>query len=446
MSEKLPLQPYLKEFLAELPDSPRYWVAYSGGVDSHVLLHTFYLNKQHITAELNAIHVNHGISQYADSWQLHCQKICENYQIKYASFKIQQETPKKNIENWARQQRYTIFSDLMGQNDILFTAHHINDQAETFLLRLMRGSGCDGLSAIKKIKTYKTGWLIRPLLNYTKAEILAFAKKQSLKWIEDESNQDNKLDRNLIRQEIIPKLENRWPSAVKLISKASNHQSDAAEFIYEISQQDIKEITTTRSNIISINSLKKFSYVRQKNALRLWLKNEKIPAPNTDIINNIIKEIIHARHDSNPCLNWKGRQIRRYRENIYALSPFPPHDPSMQITWNIKKPITLPTGILTATKTNSGGIKMEAIKDHCLNIKFRQGGERMVLKGTSHRQQLKKMFQKKGIPPWYRYRIPLLYSEEKLIAVADMWIDTAFSENSAYPAWKITFKSNLEYI
>jgi tRNA(Ile)-lysidine synthase len=225
----------LLDYLQTLPETKHYWVGYSGGVDSHVLLHLLTSIRNKIHSTVTAVHINHGISKNSDIWSEYCKQVCDHFDVTFKHIKINADCPDgDSLENWARQQRYAAFAELVRQNDILLTAHNRDDQAETVLLQLLRGSGPRGLSAMPVVKQISKGLLARPLLNYSRKEILDYANNVDLKWIDDETNDDIKYDRNYLRQIVIPVLEERWPSFSQVVSRSARHQSEILQILDEI--------------------------------------------------------------------------------------------------------------------------------------------------------------------------------------------------------------------
>jgi tRNA(Ile)-lysidine synthase len=218
-------QTKVKDILSGYPDAETCWVAYSGGLDSLVLLHVLANIKNKIKPKLVAVHINHGISNDADLWVEHCQKKCSNYAIELQIFSIDLTNKSdKGTEAFAREKRYEALGNLMHSHDLLLTAHHMDDQLETILLQLLRGSGPDGLVGMPQAREFSKGILLRPLLGYSREEIHDYALSESLSWIEDESNKSNRYDRNFLRNKIIPELLTRWPGALKTVLRAASHQ------------------------------------------------------------------------------------------------------------------------------------------------------------------------------------------------------------------------------
>lgn len=436
---------HVKDILSGFPDAGTCWIAFSGGLDSHVLLHTLSLIKNEIKPELVAVHVNHGLSRYAESWQKHCQSVCENHAIKFLTFTIDiAQKSNKGTEAFAREKRYEIFANLMMEHDLLLTAHHLNDQAETMLLQLIRGSGPDGLAGMPQSREFSNGFLVRPLLDYSREEIHEYALKESLHWVEDESNKSNQYDRNYLRNEIIPGLLTRWPGALKTIRRATRHQADARSLINEIAENDLETVCGDEWSKINLTEFSKLSLIRGKNVLRAWIKRNHMEIPNAQIIEKINDEVIHANSEKNPCIKWEGGEIRRYRRFLYVMRPLSIHDVKTTIIWDLKKTLSLTSGYLKADLSKGHGIRREMISSDSVEIRYRQGGEKIRPSGRDHTHELKKLYQDEGVLPWLRDRIPLIYFENELIAVGDLWIEHKYSASQSESGWKIKWAWMLD--
>ena len=435
---KLSFQTKIKGLLSEYPDAETCWIAYSGGLDSLVLLHVLASIQDKIKIKLVAVHVNHGLSNDADLWVKHCQDKCANYGIEIQTFSIDMSHKNdKGTEAYAREKRYEVLGNLMRSHDLLLTAHHMNDQVETILLQLMRGSGPDGLVGMPQAREFSKGILLRPLLDYSREEIHDYALSESLSWIEDESNKSNKYDRNFLRNKIIPGLLTRWPGALKTVQRAAKHQAEARCLINEISRNDLEMVCESEYRKLDISNFNNLSGIRKKHVLRAWIKKNKLETPSALIIENIIAEIIHANIDRNPCIQWKGGEIRRYREYLYIMKSLPAHDVEMSKPWNLQERLELTSGYLKAISGKGNGIKKDVLSNDTVEIRYRQGGEKIKLSGHRETHDLKKLFQEHGVPSWMRDRIPLIYYENKLIAVADLWIESKFAASESEVAWQI---------
>ncbi len=419
----------LRENLDILEQSNTIWVAYSGGLDSQVLLHLYaqskYINK------IKVIHIHHGLSKNADNWVEHCQKICEEFKIplivKYLKIN---KIKKESLENIARQARYEIFEELLEENDVLLMAHHADDQAETFLLRAFRGSGVEGLSAIPQQRKLGKGILYRPLLNFSRLELQNYANENNLKWIEDESNQSEVFDRNFLRKQVIPMLKNRWKSLEKTLCRNAQIQTETAQLLLDVANEDLIKCQGNEKNILDIKKLLQLSEQRQANLLRFWLKSLGFEIPSKIKIKQIQEDILLSKIDRQPCVSWEGVEIRRYRHNLYAMSPLPPKIlQPIEFIWNINEKLKLPFGELKAEKEIFG------LPNNTYQIRFRKGGETCFAYGQHH--EVKKLLQEKGVPTWLRAFIPLIYHENILVAIPNVVIaDKWRIENGRMPDWK----------
>jgi len=434
-------QTKIKDILSEYPDAETCWIAYSGGLDSHALLHVLASIQNKIKPKLIAVHINHGISNDADLWVKHCQKICEVYEIEFQTFSVDlSHKSDKGTEAFAREKRYKVFENLISNNDLLLTAHHMDDQVETILLQLMRGAGPDGLVGMPQAREFSKGFLLRPLLGYSREEIHDYALSESLSWVEDESNKSNKYDRNFLRNRIIPELLTRWPGALKTVRRAAKHQAEARCLINEISRSDLEMVSQSEYTKIDISRFNNLSSIRKKHVLRAWIKKSKLEMPNARIIENIITEVIHANTDRNPCVKWKDGEIRRYRGFLYIMKLLPAHDVKISKLWNLEETLDLTSGYLKAVSGNGSGIKKNMLSNNTVEIRYRQGGEQIRPSGRVETHELKKMFQDQGILPWLRDRIPLIFYENELIAVADLWVESKYAASESEAAWQIIWE------
>jgi len=431
----------IKDILSEYPDAKTCWIAYSGGLDSHVLLHVLASIKNEIKPKLVAVHINHGISNSAELWEKHCRKTCEDYVVEFQVFSVNlSHKSDKGMEAFAREKRYEVLEKLIHDHDLLITAHHMDDQVETILLQLMRGSGPDGLVGMPQAREFSKGILLRPLLDYSREEIHKYALSESLSWVEDESNKSNKYDRNYLRNKIIPELLTRWPGALKTVQRASKHQAEARSLINEISRSDLDVVCESKYIKIDLSRFDNLSGIRKKNVLRAWIKKNKLEMPDAQIIEKIIAEVIHANTDRNPCVKWKGAEVRRYRDYLYIMKSLPAHDVEMARTWNLEETLDLTSGYLNAVSGKGNGIKKNMLSNNIVEIRYRQGGEQIKPSGRVETHELKKMFQEQGVLPWLRDRIPLVFYENELIAVADLWVASKYAASGTEAAWQIIWK------
>jgi len=409
----------LRTFLSNLSQN-NFLIAYSGGVDSCVLLHAVVRLRQDFPElKLKAIHIHHGLFAEADQWVHHCQKICAELKVDLQIIKVEVKRSKGvSIEEAARDARYTALAKMLQENDGLITAHHADDQAETCLLQFLRGAGIKGLASMPAIINFAQGFLARPFLSVTRAEILNYAQKNNLNWVEDKSNHDLKFTRNFLRYKIMPEFIKRWPNINKTILRVADNCSDANELLKDLALQDIRKLPGRVAKTLSITKLQKLSLARQKNVLREWISSQDFRLPSAIKLQHIITDVINARVDAAPCVAWEKAEIRRFKDDLYVMTPLADFDCNNILFWDGKKPLKLPgnLGVLRAKKVIGKGLKAEVLNKN-IEIRFRQGGEQCKLLGRAGTHKLKKLFQEWNIPPWQRDRVPLLYINNKLSAV-----------------------------
>ena len=420
-SNKNPLSDISSKLAKLLSSYNQLIVAYSGGMDSVVLLHLLATNHQ-LRDKITAVYINHGINSQADQWDKFCKKTCEALMVDYLSQKINHQFSKtdRNLEKKLRDARYEAFSSLTPNDSCLITAHHADDQAETVLLQLFRGSGIKGLAAMSEKTTIQHTQLIRPLLAYPKAVLLAYANHHNLSWIEDDSNYNTNLRRNFVRHELLPLVKKKWPGVNTILNRTAKLASEATQLINLVAKQDLISVLNQNNRTIDILLLKNLTQIRQKNLLRYWLSELKLPIPSEVKINEVIKNAIYSNYDSLPIVTWNGGEVRRFKNNLYAMSPLIYHNPQLTLSYH-QQPIVLPGDLGTLCLEIPNGLSAEAI-----TITFRNNGELIQLDGRQGKRKLKKLMQEWQIPPWLRNRIPLIYCKEKLISVVGYYDANGF--------------------
>lgn len=406
------------EITSLLADKKKIFIAYSGGVDSHVLLHLLVQIREEIPKlRLTAVHINHGLSINAKKWEKHCLQTCKDLNVPCivknvdAKSKIVDYSP----EEVARNLRYKVFAEILPHDALLVTAHQANDQAETLLLQLFRGAGPRGLAAMPIIMQFAKGWLLRPLLSFSRDELLSYAAEYKLKWLEDESNTNVKFARNLLRQRLIPLIKKNWPGIVIALNRVANHCAAANELLEDLAVEDLEKVSGGNKDTINTQELKKLTLARQSNVLRFWLYNLKLPIPSTAKVQEIIRTVVHARNDAMPIVKWRGAEVRRFQNHLYAMVPLLVHNNKVVLRFYLRRPLKLPgeLGVLHA-KTSE---KFKAnYKNKIFTVRFRQGGEELKL-GTRNTHKLKKLMQEWQIPPWLRERVPLICCNKRIVAV-----------------------------
>lgn len=410
----------LLQNLHRLPQAKRYWIALSGGLDSTVLLHAL----SQLRLSLAAIHVDHGLSPESANWSRQCRDLCEGLGIELVEQQVEVNRQGKGLEAAAREARYTAFNSVLGEGEMLLTAHHQDDQAETLLLQLLRGGGVRGLAAMPECRPLGQGWLGRPLLHFSRQTLQAYAEDNGLSWVDDPSNFDTSLERNYLRHELMPQLEERQQGVKAVLARSADHFAESSELLDELAEQDLAGIEN-KASWLSISGLLKLNPARQRNVLRFWFRHQGLAVPDSRNLKRVFDELIPAGEDAEPLVHWPGAEVRRYRERLFAMPPLAALDEELfMFPW----PGELPEGLgkLTTERVLGKGIK-EAYLQNKLTVGWRQGGERIAPPGRSGHHSLKKLYQEAGIPPWERQRRPLIYIDGELAQVAGLWTDSRFA-------------------
>lgn len=397
-------------------NTPAWHIAFSGGLDSTVLLHLLaHLAKTESLPALSAIHVHHGLQAVADAWPAHCRSVCAALGVPLQIVRVQVQ-PGASLERAARDARYHAFSEVIRPGEVLLTAQHRDDQAETLLFRLLRGAGVRGLSGMPRQRPLGKGHLLRPLLDATRAELEAYAAEHQLHWIEDPSNQDRQFSRNFLRHQVFTVLISRWPQAMATMARSAAHLSEAQGLLDELAQIDLNQARTASEfdwlgmPSLELASLEKFSTARQRNALSHWLE-PLTRLPDTDHWSGW-EDLRDATGDACPVWRLADGELHRAGGRIWWLSgrwlrPLP----AAGVWQDPASPLAIPdNGVLSLTGQ---------IPDGPLQIRYREGGEIMALPGRGHRD-LKRLLNESGVPSFVRGRLPLLYKEEQLLAVANL--------------------------
>ncbi len=412
-----------------LPQSGRIWVAYSGGMDSHVLLDLLCALREHPAARhwsrlLHAVHVCHGLHPEAEHWVRHCQRICTRLQLPLRVLRLSGSPPAgAGVEAWARQHRYQALSELLSMDELLLCAHHRADQAETVLLQLLRGSGPAGLAAMPALRRLGPGWLGRPLLDRERGDLRCYARRRELDWIEDSGNRDPCHARNFLRLDVLPRLRARWPAIERSLAAVATHQAETLRLSRQLAALDLaafdERLGTTPG--LSLPLLRELDPDRARNLLRLWLWQAGGGRPGGNLLRQIVEQLAGARADRNPCLHWGALALRRYRDRLYLQRPLPP-PPVLPLRWHPGTPLELPLGRLCAAPVQGQGLRARLVPRSGLEVRFRQGGESLRAEAAASRHKLKKFFQEKAVFPWIRSFIPLIYSADRIVQIPPLWL------------------------
>jgi tRNA(Ile)-lysidine synthase len=414
--------------ISALPSiTERIFIAYSGGIDSHVLLHLS-ASIDEIKSKITAVYVHHGLQQEADAWEKHCQLVCLDLGVTYKCLKVNaQKAIGQSPEEAARDARYHVLKSLLAKNDVLLLAQHREDQMETVLLQLFRGAGVQGLSGMPLIINFGLGVMCRPLLDVSKQDVQNYAERNSLDWIEDPSNKSDTFDRNFLRNQILPKLKQRWPALDKTISRSARHCASNHSVMQDLVQALLANLFDATDNTININQLLELDINKQYLVLRQWFASQNLRMPSENKLKRILTEVITAKVCGNPEVRGTDYCIRKYRNKLYCLTSCLVDKELQEKNWpKEQKLLKLDDGKTLTITERTNGIAKKIWLEAQVTIKYRKGSEKIRLPGRKGHHTLKKLYQEKAIPPWLRHNIPLIYLNDELVAISDYWISADF--------------------
>ncbi|AMO69057.1 tRNA(Ile)-lysidine synthase [gamma proteobacterium BDW918] len=437
MAELLPL---IKKSLAPYLTRRVWWLAFSGGLDSQVLLHLVWRLRELAHSsdtsfpEIRAIHVDHQLQAASTAWAEQCEQQCVAYNIPFTLNVVNVEGRRRGIEDLARDARYRAFEAALGAGDLLLLAHHLDDQAETLLLRLLRGAGVTGLAAMPVRRVLGAGELYRPLLSTSRSELEAYAAAQKLSWVDDPSNLDTHYRRNFLRQQVLPRLTRHWPDYRQSFGRAAALQAETAQLLHGYISQDLANLGAEDGSL-NLQKLAALPEIRQRAILRQFIINRSELALSSAQLGTIVEQFLCAGDDRQPQFRLAaGVLLRAYNQQLFCeLGAV--EAPSLlpdELEWNLPGELLIP-GIGRLFATPGGSFMPRG----SVSIRFRRGGERCRLAGHAHRRPLKKLLQEWRLPPWQREVLPLIYCGGELAAVADLAVCEGFSAAVGEEGWKI---------
>lgn len=409
-------------------------VAYSGGLDSTVLLHAAAHYASTHSVQLFAFHIHHGISANADQWQVHCAETCAKLDIAYDTRCIELHNSDKNgIEEAARISRYVALGDLCRQHGIplLLTAHHLDDQAETVLLQLLRGSGAAGLSGMDRWNTAPSLLgddkllMARPLLKVARAVLEEYVAAQQLTYIEDESNHDPRYARNALRQQVMPVLAQYFPGFQERFSRSAGHMQTTQRLLIDLAAQDMA--VCADGACLDLEHVRQLSGERIDNLLRYWFGLHHLRMPSSAWLSEMRQQLLEAKADAQLCVTHPDCHIRRHRNRVF-LTPRDDIDRSeiapQAFRWNGEAEMHFPQfgGVLHFDRAEQG-IAVDWLRAQTLQIQYRSGGERLKLAFNRPTKSVKYHYQAFDVPPWERGRLPLVSSGKQILFAAGIGMD-----------------------
>jgi len=421
----------LQRHLADAP-AGAIAVALSGGMDSSVLLHALAQLPAVRARGLRAIHVDHGLHADSALWAQCCAQLAHNLGVALDVDTVQVvPAGGSGPEDAARMARYAAFAQRLAPGEILALAQHRDDQAETILLKLLRGAGPEGLGGMRALRTFAKGYLWRPLLDVPRSALHAYAQQHTLRWIDDPSNADTRLRRNFLRHEILPRLTQRWPDAPAALAHSATWLRAAADFVAGEAARALAHLQGLDPATLRWREWLELPDALRDPVLRLWLRGLALDEPAHFHVDELARQL-HAAEDRAPCLCFERTELRRYRDLVYAMRPLPPVPDNWEETWQ-GAPLDLPGG---------GRLTLVSAKPAAmpLRVRYRRGGERIKPADSAHTRELRTLLQESGVPPWLRERIPLIYRDDDLLALGDLYLTAAaqelFSSHAAHIVWE----------
>ena len=404
-------------------------IAFSGGMDSSVLLHA--LSRFASERTVRAVHVDHGLQRESAAWAAACEQIGRDLQVpvKVVTAKVDLSEG-AGLEAAARDARYAALAEQLGHGEVLLTAHHQRDQMETLLFRLLRGAGVQGLAAIPVHSQRGAMELLRPLLGVPADVIRSYAIAEHLDWIDDPTNAELAMDRNFLRHNVLPVLQGRWPAAEESVARAARLCAEAAEVLDDMAEHDLRSICA--GDRLKLAQLALLSGARQRNVMRYALRSRGLAVPSEKQLRHALATLVAASGDTQPEAAWPGVRIRRYRNHLWIFAedgdPLFTNAPADVYSWVPGKTLDLGPirGHFRSESQQGGGIAAQFCKQP-LELRFRQGGERLRIAPEGRTRELKNLLQETDIVPWMRGHIPLLYSGDRLLAVGDLWVNADYA-------------------
>ena len=400
-------------------------VALSGGVDSVVLLYLLSIfRKANPQYTVLAHNVNHGLSKNAQQWAEFCQILCKQLDITLVCSKVTIENrARKSLEALARDARYNCFQKAMQLGDVILTGHHQDDQLETLLLALKRGSGSTGLQGIRPVQSFYHGHLLRPLLNFSRQQIVDYAIEHQLNWIEDESNLDTGFDRNFIRQKISPLLVERWPAIAQSVSRTAQLCQEQQSLLEEVAEQDLAVCESIHLNqqVLMVPKLLEFSAARRNNVIRFWLKINGLEYPSNKQLKVLWDEVALASADKQPKLILGAYSVRRYRESLYIVNEEEMILPEQPIFWSGEPLLELIQGRISVDFSKLDALMAEKHEIKCCFRHHLDSNLTCLPEGRNKARSIKKLLHEYQVPPWYRNHIVFILIDQKLVQALGVW-------------------------
>lgn len=407
----------------------------SGGLDSRVLLELMARYQGSSGVECLAVHVHHGLSPNADEWAQKCADWCQHLGIRFAVEKVQLETFGRSIEESAREARYVALDRHLAPNDLLITGQHADDQLETFLLAAKRGSGPRGLSSMAQCMPFGKAKLVRPLLSVSRQEIERYGQDKQLDWVEDESNQDQRFERNFVRHSLTPVMAQRWPHIRQSVLRTTQLCAEQEQLLDELVLAPYQQSLFTDGSLL-ISALQSHSSLLRARIVRMWLESWQVRMPSRELLATIWQEVALAQPDANPQLQLGSAQVRRYSNRLYIVKEWQSlQEWQQEVKFDQYHVLPDSLGTMALLSSKAGRLSKQALSQAGLRIIFNPEGLSAHPAERGHSRKLKKLFQEYGVPSWLRRRTPILMCGDQVVAVGELFIDRHFIGQDCELVW-----------
>ncbi|ART78855.1 tRNA lysidine(34) synthetase TilS [Oceanisphaera avium] len=417
-------------------------VAFSGGLDSTVLLALAARFAKERGIAIRALHIAHGLQDAAKAWPQHCKNVAALLDVECVMKEVHITLgPRISLEAAARDARYQALEQLMSEHDILLTGHHLDDQAETLLLALKRGAGIAGLAAMPERKPFGSQsqyqhW--RPLLGCSRQSLEIYAKEQGLNWVEDPSNRNDEFDRNFLRNQILPRLLKQWPSFNHTVARSAELCGEQLQLAQELAELDFPSVKNN-SGGLKIAGLQALSVARRHNVLRHWLQLHNV-YPSRTQLDAIWQQVALARRDATPQVRLGAASILRYQGALYI----PNATGKTQVLQELIPERWLDAGVgrLRLSWVEQGADLDGELSLSQLQLSFNIHGLRAQPQGRASSRALKKLWQEYAVPTWLRAHMPLLLiGNEQLVAVPGLFVSQDYAAKPNQAGWRLEWRA-----
>lgn len=430
----------------DFPRPARYWVAFSGGLDSSVLLDLLAGLRDSLPAPLAAVHVDHDLQPGSAAWARHCSVVCESLGVPLSLLRVDARPARgESPEAAARAARYAAIDSLLRREEMLLTAHHRDDQAETLLLQLMRGAGVAGLAAMPCLRRWKDKWQARPLLDVPQQQILDWATAHGLDWVEDPSNAETGADRNFLRHAVLPLLRSRWPAATENLARSADHCADALELVGCQARADLAGLSPEAPDRLPLQPLREMSAARRRAVFRHWLESLHTGAMPGRRRAEALDQLLWARQGAAVEISWSGWALRRFRDSAWLLPlPLPELPATVQpIAWPAdgNDCLPLPGGLGEVQRVMAdGGVDPVLWEQGAASVVHRSPGLRCRPAGREGTRSFKSIAREAGVPPWQRAILPVLQIDGRPAAIANCCVCEPFAVGAGRKGWHLRWR------